>query len=210
MAQIIRQGIKTWFCLGDLQCGQPVPAIFINELNSNMKAVANTGTLACGLSNGYTHGRVRAFHGWGFGKNILRSNSSTRQMVELSDTYDSFVLEFEGKLGNLGGGAGMQQCEFWLFDPVTAHHQKLGSIQIGASTLPVEFQVQYETTTRVRVYGSLDATILGMIPAGKTISLDFMTLMQCNGVNGSTHNVTGSYYWSGILSAEFKFFRSCP
>jgi len=213
MANIIRTGIKTWFCLGDVQCNQPVPTIFINELNSNMKAVANTGTLACGMSNGNTHGRLRPFHGWAYGKNVILTTSLTSQMVELSDVYDSYVLEFEGKLADLGGGIGMQYANFFFTDPATGYNSsgtdRLGEIKLGASGSPIEFQVVYGQDVRVRIYGTLPTWVTALIPSGKTISLNLITKIYSNG-GGVTKNITDSSHWSGILSAELKFFRSCP
>lgn len=208
MPYTIRSGINTWHCLNNVQCNDVISAVFQNQLSENMKAVANTGVLVANFSNGMTHGRIRPFNGWCRGKNQILTNNWTSHMVEFSQLYDSYVLQFEGKLGDLGGGIAMQWANFRLVEPVSGVYQRLGEIKLGVSASPIEFHVSAETITRVRISGTLDPTFFSLCPAGKTISMDFKTLVYANG-GGVIQNVSDDDYWSGIRSAELKFFNSC-
>ena len=179
-----------------------------------MKAVANTGTLAASFSNGATHGRVRPFVGWMPGKNINAANYWTNHMIELAPMFDRYVLQFIGKLGDTtvsGNNRAMQWMTFILMDQAGANTQKIGELKRNNYTInnPWEFLAPAEQFTRVRIDGALNAAILGLVTAGSVISLDFKINIVNYG-NLGIFNLTDNSYQSGIISAELRFYKSCP
>ena len=202
----IHSNIKTFHCLDGVNCGDVLTSTFQNKLIESQKALASNGVEIVAFSNGHTHGTPRPFNGWSRGKNWNKSQLWTYHMVEITDTYDRFVLMAEAKLGDQGN-RDHQWIDFWLKDTQTLLQQKLHQIGLPAYAGPGVTTTPAETPIRIRVDGAIDAN---MLPApGVAWSIDVRTMIESFGDFDSNGFDISSDYWSGLLNATLYFYKSC-
>ena len=205
---IIRSGIKTYYCIDDVVCGDVIDAVFANKLKSSIQAVANTGFLVCNFANGVTHGRVRPYNGWAPGSNIIRPYYFTKHMVEMGKQFDRYVLQFTAKLGDIGGGRSMRWASVHLQDQSGTPSQRLGEASIGPASLPFHFQAPAEQLVRIRIDYPIETYMLATLLPGQVGSFDIRT--EINMWGSGTANITDNDYFAGIVDLNLKFYKSCP
>lgn len=210
MAEILHTNVQTYHCIDNVTCNDVISDVWANKLSQSQKGLASSGYHVCSLSNGMTHGRKRPICGWSAGRNYNTfTGMKVRHMVEITDLFDRYVIQFQGKLGDYGN-RDHQWITFHLEEPGSGTTQRLAQLKKDTYTQnsPIEYLAPPETNVSVRIEGALNAA---MIPsAGQCWSMNFWIKITSYGDYDSRgFNITDNNYWSGIRSASLWFYRKC-